>query len=103
MIPVLQLAEKEYAGKPSKKANPKYSIEATRNNPKSLFHMDEEDYDPNLTVRTPEEKNVTEKSPAYAAPIKDESDKPAPKKAKKDKAETENANVENGDGDSADQ
>lgn len=96
-------AEKEYAGKPSKKANPKYSIEATRNNPKSLFHMDEEDYDPNLTVRTPEEKNVTEKSPAYAAPIKDESDKPAPKKAKKDKAETENANVENDGGDSADQ
>lgn len=91
-------AEKEYAGKPSKKVNTKNTIEATRHNPKSLFHMDDEDYDPAASVPTPEEKNLTEKSPAYAEPMKDESDKPAPKKAKKDKAD-ENAD----DGDSADQ
>ncbi|MBR3964434.1 MAG: membrane protein insertase YidC [Clostridia bacterium] len=91
-------AEKEYAGKPSKKVNTKNTIEATRHNPKSLFHMDDEDYDPAASVPTPEEKNLTEKSPAYAEPMKDESDKPAPKKAKKGKAD-ENAD----DGDSADQ
>lgn len=91
-------AEKEYAGKPSKKVNTKNTIEATRHNPKSLFHMDDEDYDPAASVPTPEEKNLTEKSPAYAEPMKDESDKPAPKKAKKGKAD-ENAD----DGDSANQ
>lgn len=91
-------AEKEYAGKPSKKVNTKNTIEATRHNPKSLFHMDDEDYDPAASIPTPEEKNLTEKSPAYAEPMKDESDKPAPKKAKKGKTD-ENAD----DGNSADQ
>ena len=96
-------AEKEYAGKAPKKVNTKSSIEATRHNPKSLFHMDEEDYDPAENVPTPVEKNVTEKSPAYAAPLKDESDKPAPKKAKKDKAENSADSAKSDDGDSADQ
>ena len=89
-------AEKEYAGKPSKKVNAKNSIEATRNNPKSLFRMDEEDYDPNVNVPTPEEKNITEKSPAYAAPLKDESDKPMPKKQKKDKKANDAASENEG-------
>jgi hypothetical protein len=76
-------AEKEYAGKPPKKSNPKSSIEATKHNPKSLFHMDDEDYDPNLIVPTPEERTTTA-DPSLSAPLKDESDKPSRQKKSKD-------------------
>jgi hypothetical protein len=67
-------AEKEYGGKPEKKktkgnANP----EATKNNPNSLFHMDDEDYVPPVKEEEKKPEIKTDDSAAISkAPLKDD-------------------------------
>ena len=83
-------AEREYAGKAPKDKKQKLDINAGKANPKSLFHMDDEDYvDPAVEAEIERKLNAIDggnqaKSPKPAdggsaistAPIKDESDKP---------------------------
>ena len=67
-------AEKEYGGKPEKKktkgnADP----EATKNNPNSLFHMDDEDYVPPVKKDEDKPEIKTDDSAAISkAPLKDD-------------------------------
>ena len=67
-------AEKEYGGKPEKKktkgnADP----EATKNNPNSLFHMDDEDYVPPVKKDADKPEIKTDDSAAISkAPLKDD-------------------------------
>ena len=76
----LKAAEKEYGGKPEKKHQKgNVDVDATKNNSKSLFHQDDEDYVP--PVKDEEEKTEikTDDSGAISkAPLKDD------KKDKKD-------------------
>ena len=67
-------AEKEYGGKPEKKqkkgnANP----EATKSNPNSLFHQDDEDYVPPVKEEEEKPEIKTDDSGAISkAPLKDD-------------------------------
>ena len=74
-------AEREYAGKQPKEKR-KFDIEATKDNPNSLFHMDDEDYvSPEVEAEISRKLNASDpgKSDGPAtlekAPLKDESDK----------------------------
>lgn len=90
-------AEREYAGKAPKDKKPKLDLNSGRSNPKSLFHMDDEDYvDPAIEAeiqRKLQEKDggsaaktakpaENEDSAISVAPLKDESDKPHKKDRK---------------------
>ena len=67
-------AEKEYGGKPEKKkAKGNADPEATKNNPNSLFHMDDEDYVPPVKKDEDKPEIKTDDSAAISkAPLKDD-------------------------------
>ena len=67
-------AEKEYGGKPEKKkAKGNADPEATKNNPNSLFHMDDEDYVPPVKKEEEKPEIKTDDSAAISkAPLKDD-------------------------------
>ncbi len=70
----LKAAEKEYGGKPAKK-KPKGSAnpDATKYNPNSLFHMDDEDYVPPVKDEEEVPEIKTDDSSAISkAPLKDD-------------------------------
>lgn len=74
-------AEKEYAGKAPKEKPRKVDFESGKNNPKSLFYMDDEDYVAPEVEKEIERKlaqndsSANDSSTISRAPLKDESDK----------------------------
>lgn len=87
-------AEREYAGKPVTKEKRKLDLDANRGNPKSLFHIDDEDYTPpeDDEMFDTERRVAAEKTGAVeTAPLKE--DKPdRSKKDKKKKDEKDDGN-----------
>ena len=93
-------AEREYAGKPASKEKRKLDLDANRGNPKSLFHIDDEDYTPPSDDDTfdTEKRIAAEKTGAIeTAPLKE--DKRREKKsAEKDEKKDEKKDGGNKDG-----
>ena len=70
----LKAAEKEYGGKPEKKHQKgNVDIDANKNNSKSLFHQDDEDYVPPVKDEEEKPEIKTDDSGAISkAPLKDD-------------------------------
>jgi YidC/Oxa1 family membrane protein insertase len=70
----LKAAEKEYGGKPEKKHQKgNVDVDSTKNNSKSLFHQDDEDYVPPVKDEEESTEIKTDDSGAISkAPLKDD-------------------------------
>lgn len=98
-------AEREYAGKSPTKEKRKLDLDAHRGDPRSLFHIDDEDYSPNADdeMFDTERRVAAEKTGVVeTAPLK-EDDRAAARSAKKDKDKTETTDSETANADEADE